>query len=326
MARGTRHFRIVVLAVVIAAAAAGCGAQSAAPPAGTKAAGTGATVVVAAVPASGASGLYIAQDDGLFRAAGLRVVIESSASAADAVPDLIGGSVDVALGQWTSALAAGQAGVDLEAVAPGNSAAPGLEELVAGAHSRITSLRQLTGQTVAVNALSGLSQALAENALAAAGVRPGAVRFTVVPFPDMAAALAARRVDAAFMIQPYLAADGAKLQELTDIDAGTTRGLPLTGYFSARSWARGHAGTLAAFTKALARGQRIAATSRIAVEAVMVRYTGVSAATASAMALGTFPSSVSAAQLERVADLMKRYGLLPSAANGAALAEGLVSR
>src|ERR1700678_1213119 len=160
LARGARHFRIVLLAVVIAAAATGCGAQPAARPAGTK---QTATVVVAAVPASGASGLYIAQDDGLFRAAGLRVVIESSASAADAVPDLIGGSVDVALGQWTSALAAGQAGVDLEAVAPGNSAAPGLEELVTGTRSRITSLRQLAGQTVAVNALSGLSQALAEN-------------------------------------------------------------------------------------------------------------------------------------------------------------------
>ncbi|HSZ43023.1 MAG TPA: ABC transporter substrate-binding protein [Trebonia sp.] len=309
-----------------AAAAAGCGAQPPAHHASTNQARADMALVVAAVPASGASGLYIAQTDGLFRAAGLRVTIESAASAADVVPALLSGSVNVALGQWTSALAAAQAGVQLTAIAPGNSGAPGLEELVTGRRSRIASTRQLAGQTIAVNALSGLTQALAENALAAAGVRPGQVRFTAVPFPDMAIALAKGEVGAAFMIQPYLTADKAQVRELQDIDSGTSQGFPLTGYFSARSWAEGHQAALAAFGKALARGQQIAATDRAAVNAAMIRYTGVSAATASVMALGTFPSSVQASQLERVADLMKRYGLLPATASTTALADGLVNR
>jgi NitT/TauT family transport system substrate-binding protein len=324
LARGARHSIFADMALVVAAA--GCGAQPPAHHAGTNQARAATALVVAAVPASGASGLYIAQADGLFRAAGLRVTIESSASAAVVVPGLLSGSVNVALGQWTSALAAAQAGVHLTAIAPGNSGAPGLEELVTGSRSRIMSTRQLAGQTIAVNALSGLTQALAENALAAVGVRPGQVRFTAVPFPDMAVALAKGEVGAAFMIQPYLTADKAQVRELQDIDSGTSQDFPLTGYFSARSWAEGHRAALAAFEKALARGQQIAATDRAAVNAAMVRYTGVSAATASVMALGTFPSSVQASQLERVADLMKRYGLLPATANITALADGLVNR
>ena len=335
LAHRTRHSRLAVAALAVVTVA-GCGAQSPGhqspghqPPAHQSAgqhAGTDTALVVAAVPASGASGLYIAQTDGFFRAAGLRVTIESAASAADVVPGLVSGSVNVALGQWTSALAAAQSGVRLSAIAPGNDGGPGLEELVTGSRSKITSLKQLAGQTIAINALSGLTQILAEDALAAAGVHPDQVRFIAVPFPEMGAALAKGEVGAAFMIQPYLTADKAQVRELQDIYSITSQGFPLTGYFSARSWAEGHQAALAAFEKALARGQRIAATDRAAVDAAMVRYTGVSAATASVMALGTFPSSVQAPQLERVADLMRRYGLLPATANTTALAEGLVNR
>jgi NitT/TauT family transport system substrate-binding protein len=325
-ARPLTVIALAVAAVATVATVAGCGAPPPAHQSTGKQAGAGTALVVAAVPASGASGLYIAQTDGLFRAAGLRVRIESAASAADVVPGLLSGSVNVALGQWTSALAAAQDGVHLTAIAPGNDGGPGLEELVTGSWSKITSLKQLAGQTIAINALSGLTQVLAEDALGAAGVRPSQVRFTAVPFPDMAAALAKGEVGAAFMIQPYLTADKAQVRELQDIYAVTSRSFPLTGYFSARSWAEGHQGALAAFVKALARGQQIAATDRAAVDAAMVRYTGVSAATASVMALGTFPTSLQAPQLERVAELMRRYGLLPANANTTALAEGLVNR
>ena len=70
----------VPLAVVAGIAVAGCSTQ---PSAKGGAAPADHTVVVAAVPATGASALYIAQDEGLFARAGLDVRIESSASAAD---------------------------------------------------------------------------------------------------------------------------------------------------------------------------------------------------------------------------------------------------
>lgn len=293
---------------------AGCGVQASSP-------GTSGTrdVVVAAVPATGAAGLYIAQSRGLFREDGLDVTIESTASAADVLADLVHGSVQVSLGQWTSALAAEASGVRLRAIAPGNSGGAGLEELVTTSGSGVRRLSQLRGRVIAVNALGGLSQALTESVLAAAGVSGSQVRWTVIPFPDMGAALAAHRVAAAFMIQPYLAAARpGTLTELADIDSGATRGFPVTGYVTTAAWAQQNPGTLAAFTKALRAGQQIAASDPAAVAQAVARYAGISVPRG--MPLGGFPASVSVADLVRVARLLQQYGMLPASARPAVLA------
>jgi ABC-type nitrate/sulfonate/bicarbonate transport system substrate-binding protein len=70
--------------------------------------------------------------------------------------------------------------------------------------------------------------------------------------------------------------------------------------------------TAAAFTAALARGQRLAATSRTDVEKALAKYTTISKQTAAVMATGTFPQSVTTAALVRVGDLMRQeHGFKP---------------
>jgi ABC-type nitrate/sulfonate/bicarbonate transport system substrate-binding protein len=71
----TAAFRPVTAAVaaVTAVVAAGCAAQTARPAADPQQ----TSIVVAAVPAEGAAGLYIAAEEGLFARAGLRVTIKT---------------------------------------------------------------------------------------------------------------------------------------------------------------------------------------------------------------------------------------------------------
>ncbi|HET9081575.1 MAG TPA: ABC transporter substrate-binding protein [Trebonia sp.] len=326
--RGGRRLHGLLAVAVAGAAAAGCGSgtghQAGAGPSSPEAAGR--PVIVAAVPAPGAAALYIAGQRGLFAKAGLDVRIESSVSASDVVPDLVNGSVSVALGQWTSALAAAAGGVKLKVIAPGNSGGPGLEELVAKPGSGITKVAQLRGKVIAVNALGGLPQALTDSVLAADGVPAAAVRYTAVPFPSMAAALAAGKVAAAFMVAPYLTQATGQVRALADIDqASKTRQIPVTGYYASQAWAGAHAARLAAFAAALAQGQKIAATNPAAARQAVARYTGVSGAVAAKMPLGTFPASVDAADLGRVGALMQAYGLLPRGVKVTALASGLTS-
>jgi NitT/TauT family transport system substrate-binding protein len=308
-------------AAAVTASAAACSSQSTTT---TQAARPAVSnVVVAAVPATGAAGLYIAEQRGLFAAAGLHVTIESSVSAATVIPDLINGSVNVSLGQWTSAIAVAARGIGLRAIGPGNSGGPGLEEVVVGAHSPVTSLAQLKGKTIAVNALSGLSQLVTEAALAKDGVTAAQVRFTVIPFPDMAAALAAHRVDAALMIQPYLAKARHQLTELADIDQGATADFPITGYIATAAWVQKNPAVAAAFIRALSQGQKLAATDRSAVNQAVVKYVGVTEQAATSMTLGAFPLSVSTADLNRVAALMQSYGMLPKSVNVTSVAAGM---
>jgi NitT/TauT family transport system substrate-binding protein len=189
------------------------------------------------------------------------------------------------------------------------------------AGSSITQLSGLRGKTIAVNALAGLSQMLAESVLATAGVTPSQVRWTVIPFPNMGAALAAHQVDAAFMVQPYLGKLLAAHQvtKLADIDQGATQNFPITGYVITDAWAAKYPATVAAFTKALEEGQQLAATNRADVDQAITHYIPITTQTAAAMALGQFPLNVEAPELQRVGTMMQAYGLLAKSANVPAL-------
>ncbi|HET9081577.1 MAG TPA: ABC transporter substrate-binding protein [Trebonia sp.] len=326
-ARSRSLARRLPAAVALAAAAglAGCASATAAPP---PASGGGATVTVTVVPAPGAAGLYIAADGGLFTQAGLHVTITNTVSAAGTVPDLLSGKTDVVLGQWTTAIAAEAKGTRLAAIGEGNAGGLGLEELVTSPGSPIERLSQLSGKTIAVNALQGLPQLLTVRLLRDNGVPVSRVRFIPVPFPLMGAALARHEVDAAFMVEPYLSRAEEKygVAELADLDQGSTAGFPVTGYYTTRAWEAANPAAAAAFTAALRRGQETAAADRAAVERALIRHLGISPLVAAVMSPGTYPvGPVDPVHLERVGDLMQAGGLLPRTAQVPAIARALAS-
>ena len=145
-----------VAVAVAAGALAACGSSRAST---SQSAVEKPDLTVAAVPASGAAGLYIAQQDGYFTAAGLHVTIVPVASGGDVLANLVNGSIDVDEGQWTSAIAAQAAGVKLHALAAGNAGGPGVQEVTVPPGSGITTVKQLAGKTIAVNALAGPDRA-----------------------------------------------------------------------------------------------------------------------------------------------------------------------
>ena len=284
-------------------------------------------LTVAVVPAISAAGLYIAQQDGYFTAAGLHVKIVPIASGANAIPDLLNGSVDIDEGQWAADLAAQAKGIaKLHALASASAGGPGVQEIVIPAGSPIRSVQQLAGKTIAVNALGGLAVLVTDIMLKSNGVQVSSVHYTVMGFPDMGTALAAHRVDAAFIAEPSLSAaeTGAGAQPLFDVDQGATHNIPISGYVTTVAWATKYPRTAAAFTAALERGQRVAGTDRAAVEQALIPALHISKPTAAIMALGTFPLSVNPVALARVANLMQTNGLLPGSVNTATVVRELI--
>jgi NitT/TauT family transport system substrate-binding protein len=275
-------------------------------------------LAVAVVPAISAAGLYIAQQDGYFARAGLHVKIVPIASGVNALPDLLSGSVDIDEGQWAADLAAEAKGIaKLHALASASAGGPGVQEIVTPAGSQIRQVQQLRGATIAVNALGGLAVLVTGIMLKSYGVDPSAVHYVVMGFPDMGAALAAHRVDAAFIAEPSLSAavDDTGATPLYDVDTGPTRTIPISGYVTTVAWAKKYPRTAAAFTAALERGQRVAGTNRAAVAKALIPALHISKTTAAVMALGTFPLSVNRVALARVANLMEENGLLPKSVN-----------
>ena len=301
--------RRALAAALIIIATAGCGTAAARPAAGPEK----TSIVVMAVPAEGAAGLYIAQDDGLFAKAGLHVTIKPTEDPTADIPALRHGSVDVLSGQYTTYIAADAAGIArMRILAAGYALGPHVQEIMIGSKSRIRSPSGLKGATIAVNAAGSVTTDLLYTALTPYGITPAQVHVTAVPFPVMPAALAAGRVDAIYEVEPYVTEAAEKYgdTELADIDTGAGQGFPVNGYGALASWTTKYPRTAAAFARAIEQGNAIAATNPAARQRALGTSLHLSPKVTAIMAAGTFPTALDPVQIQRVATLMLRYGQL----------------
>jgi NitT/TauT family transport system substrate-binding protein len=278
-------------------------------------------LTVGVVPAAGDASLFIAAQQGLFAQQGLQVKIVDTPTAGAVIPEMLHGSLDVDVGQWTSFIAAEAAGVArFHALANASALGPHVHEILAPASSGLTSPQQLKGKKVAVNTLNGLATALASARFADYGISPSAIHFVAMPFPAMGAALAAHRVDAAYLVEPFVTQEEkAGGDGLMDLDAGGTQDFPISGYAVTAQWLAKYPNTAKAFTRAVEEGQQIAATNRAEVQNAVAQGAHLPPQLTAVMALGSFPVSVDPAQLQRVADLMKTYGQLKQPFNVTAM-------
>jgi NitT/TauT family transport system substrate-binding protein len=149
-------------------------------------------LTVAAVPAEGAAGLYIAEDDGLFTKAGLHVTIEPTENPEAVIPAMLHSSVQVLSGQYQVYVAVTAAGIaNMWIIAAGYALGPHVQEVMIGPKSAIRSPAQLKGATIGVNGVDSVTTDLLYTALAGYRVAPSQVHVVVIGFPAMGAALAA---------------------------------------------------------------------------------------------------------------------------------------
>jgi len=311
-ASARRRARIVAAVAVAgtAALAAGCsgaatGSQAPAP--------EKKTIIVGVVPATDTAGLYIAQQRGYFAAAGLNVKIVNIVSAEGAISAQLAGKYDVTLGNYVSYIQAdAEQHADLRILDEGSVIQPADQEIVTPPGSRITSLADLKGKTLAVNVPNNIGNILIGSALAGQGISLSAVKLVAIPFPEMTTALKEHKVDAAWMPEPFLSGAEEQIgaQPIFDLDQGSSEGLPIVGYAVTRTWQQKYPGTAAAFSAALERGQLLADTDRAAVEQAVEKFLGVPSVTAASMALPDFPLGVDKVRLQRIADAMQQFGLL----------------
>ena len=279
---------------------------------------------VAVVPALDSAGFFVALNEGLFKAQGLNVTFNAASSSQTEIADQVKGIYDITGGNYVSYIQAQQSSAaNLDIFAEGSVMGSGAQDIFTVPNSPITSLADLKNHTIAVNAPKDILYLLAASVLAEHGIDPGSVQFANVPFTDMVPDLQSGAISAAMMPEPF--ASGAEQDDgsvpLVDLDQGATTSFPIAGYVVTKQWAAKHPHTLAAFYKALEEGQQIADTSRAAVESAMENVQapyGVSASTASVMALDSYPfstgpvGSVDKVRLQRVVDVMQQFLNFPS--------------
>ncbi|CAL9384269.1 ABC transporter substrate-binding protein [Saccharothrix sp. NPDC042600] len=268
------------------------------------------------LPILDVASVHVAMKKGYFKEEGLEVEPVTIQGGAAAIPGLISGDLDITFGNWVSFFAAqskdaAKAVDGLKLINDGYQAKPEMFLILTGPDSNIKSPKDLAGKTIAINTFKNIAELTAKATLEANDVDPKTVTFKEFPFPDMQAALQNKTVDAAFMVEPFISKAQRAIGAITVLDAasGPTDNIPVAGYGTTGKFAKENPNTVAAFQRAMAKGQRDAA-DRPTVEPLLVEYAKVDKETASLVHFGEFPTTLDATRLQRVATLMKTYGLL----------------
>lgn len=256
--------------------------------------------------------LWLAQEGGYFKAEGLEVQTDIGASGQDTLTRMVDGKDDLALSTYTLFFLAKSSGTaDLKLISDATSASPRSNEVVTVPNSPVKTVNDLSGKRIAISSKNAASDVLTRSVMRDHGIDADKVTWVPMPLPEMGAALAQGRVDAAYQPEPFLtqAAKTAGAYPVIDAASGSTQAFPLTGYGATAKWARDHPKTLAAFQRAMLNATR-AAVDRARVEPLVVRNARVDQDIASLMVMPAFGSTLDARRIQRVPDLLQQLGVV----------------
>lgn len=309
-----RIARSAIAAALAALAAAGCGGGS--PSSGatglTGTTGSLTRVSVGVLPVIDDAPLYVAIRQGLFKAQGLDVTPVPLANSTLGAEELLSGRLQFAFSDYVTTILAVSKGAPLRVVADGSQDQAGVTVIIVPKDSSVTSVRDLRGKTVAVNAPRNIGPLMVDSALRAYGVPLNSVKLTVVPFSQMVVALEQHTVDAAWVAEPFVTLSEEQIgaQQLADTATGAMADFPIAGYETSAQYARRSPAVVAAFRRAIQQAEGLAV-NRALVEQVLPAYiAGMTQQLIATIHLDNYPTSLSVTRLQRVASAMLNVGLL----------------
>ena len=340
--RTGKWLRAVCAGVVAALAVAGCSS------AGSSGAGVGTTaaltmpgptgpletnsITIEAVPTADEAGLYIANDLGYFKQEGLTVHILPTGGGELALADLGAKKTDLVAGNYVSfVLAQIKHQYNLRIVAEGSQMQLGNQALYVMPNSKLRSVADLATHhaKISVNTLNNIGSLLIGSLMVDNGYQlndvqlfapsPAQIAAAGNPFAADIGFLAQGKVQAAWLPEPFgtIAQENLGAVKVADFNSASLKNFPIGGYFGTTSWVQSHPNTIAAFLRALQKGQEKADTDRAQVESSLVSNTLVPNKTplnaakqiAALMTINNYPLTLDVPEIQRVSNSMFRFGL-----------------
>lgn len=304
----------------VAIALAGC-TDSDAPPTPDATDGDLRPVRVAALPITETAALWGGIEAGIFSSHGLEVEVLPAQGGAFAIPAMINGDVDFAIGQPFGPFRADLQ--DLGVMLIGNYASSyadgeDINAVVASAASGITRPAELAGRKVSVNSLGAAGDVTIMAAVEADGGDPTTIEFVEVAFPDVPAQLEAGNIDAAWVPEPFVTALTSRGDTLVVYPyQATIPGLATLTVITTSALAESDADLVADFAAAMQETLEWAQdpANEAAVRQAIKDNLELPEAVADSVRLPEFGWELDRASLEELADLAVKYGVLDSAPN-----------
>jgi len=317
-----KSFAVVGILAAAAIALSGCTDSAADPsPAPTDGSADGelTTVRVAALPIAETGALWAAIDEGIFEDHGLEIEVVPAQGGANAIPALLSGDIQFAIGQPFGPFRADAQ--DLGIVIVGNyanSLAEGTDvnAVVAPAGSGITRPADLAGKKVSVNTIGAAGDLTIRKAVQDDGGDPSTIEFVEVAFPDVPAQLAAGTMDAAWAPDPFrgivLGSGGTSVVQPYQ---ATIPGLAVLTSITTQKLIDEDPDLVAAYSAAMEEALDWASSNEEAVRDAMATNLKIPAEAAAGITLPTFTWEVDVDSIEELGALAVEFAYLAAEPN-----------
>jgi len=329
-AHKSARYAVGVLLAATAVAASACssssssssataGAASSSAAGGASAAGSVTNVTLGYVPYSDDASLFYAQSSGIFKKHGLNVTFVPQASPVAVEASMASGTEQFGFITTPVLINLNSKGVNVKCVSsvdgsePSN-AADDSTVLVAAKGSGITSVKDLAGKNVAEVQLTSLNSLAVEILAKQAGIDPKSIHQIAIPFPQMPAALAQGRVQAAVIVAPFAdsaTSEGATVLTHPNVDLfpnGTVTCLDaMNSYISANPT------VVSEFRAAMNESIAYSQTHEAVVKQTLVKGLSLTPAVAAKQILATnWNSTLNTASITMIENYMKQFGVITS--------------
>jgi NitT/TauT family transport system substrate-binding protein len=256
-----------------------------------------------------------ADSAGFFKQAGLNVELVQLASSSAIAAAVAGSSIDIGLGNPIVVANAIQSGLPFAAIAPSSiyNAAKPQSFMIVEKTSPIQSAKDLAGKTVAVVELKGMTQAATGAWMRAAGVDPSTVKFLEIPFQAMGPALAAGRVDAAFISDTALMSQRSHTRAIGTPYAALAPLWYMSLWYANKEWIAKNPVQARAFVSAIEKSATWANTHQSETAAMLQKYVPLTSEVLAQMTRSDFADKLDPKGLQPVLDAAAREGAIKRA-------------
>jgi NitT/TauT family transport system substrate-binding protein len=317
---------IVVVLAALALLAVGCGDDDDDGGAGTGGGDGGAeqaapaTLNVGVIPIADVAPLYLGQEQGFFEEENLTIEPQLAEGGAAIVPAVVSGDAQIGFSNTTSLIIAGSQNVPVQIISQGVVGGASEDEawdaVLVKKDGPIKSAEDLAGKTIAVNTLQNVGPLTINTALDSRGVDFGSVKYVEVPFPDMNAALDQGRVDAVWVVEPFVT-QGKGMDHVPVLYPyeETEPNLTVATYFASRQYIEENGDVVDRFVRAMDKSLEYAQSNPDEVRQIVLDYTEIPPPAAEAMTLPQWTADLGLPTIEKTAQLAQEYGFVEEEPN-----------
>jgi NitT/TauT family transport system substrate-binding protein len=283
--------------------------------------GKAVTLKVGVIPIADVAPLYVGIRKGFFKEENLELKPTLAEGGAQIVAGTVSGGFDIGFSNVTSLLIAGSKNVPVQILASGvnGGAKPNAKEAFDALIVKdraIKSAKDLEGKTISVNTLQNVGPLAINRAMEKAGADYKKVKYVEVPFPEAVQALTSGRVDAAWVVEPFVSqGKGEGARQLLFPFEEVAPDFQVATYFAAKPYIEKNADVVERFTRAIKKSLDYSQSHPEAVRKEVLEYTEIPAPAAKAMVLPQWSSEINRPTIETTSKLAKQYGFLKEEPN-----------